>query len=227
MTTTYQLSHLKALEAESIHIIREVAAEFERPVLLFSGGKDSCVMLRLAVKAFWPARLPFPIMHVDTGHNFDEVIAFRDECAKEAGARLIVASVQGVDRRGSGGRRHRTDSLAQPSADHHAARRHRGTPLRRRVRRGAPRRGEGQGQGAGVQLPRRVRAVGPQEPTTRALVALQRPPQPGRAPPGLPVVELDRARHLAVHRGRRASAAVDLLRPSARGLPPRRHACWR
>jgi len=94
MTTTYQLSHLKALEAESIHIIREVAAEFERPVLLFSGGKDSCVMLRLAVKAFWPARLPFPIMHVDTGHNFDEVIAFRDECAREAGARLIVASVQ-------------------------------------------------------------------------------------------------------------------------------------
>src|SRR5213592_234318 len=94
MTTTYQLSHLKALEAESIHIIREVAAEFERPVLLFSGGKDSCVMLRLAVKAFWPGRLPFPIMHVDTGHNFDEVIAFRDRCAEELGARLIVASVQ-------------------------------------------------------------------------------------------------------------------------------------
>jgi sulfate adenylyltransferase subunit 2 len=94
MTTTYQLSHLKSLEAESIHIIREVAAEFERPVLLFSGGKDSCVMLRLAVKAFWPGRLPFPIMHVDTGHNFDEVIAFRDQCAKEVGARLIVASVQ-------------------------------------------------------------------------------------------------------------------------------------
>ena len=94
MTTTYQLSHLKALEAESIHIIREVAAEFERPVLLFSGGKDSCVMLRLAVKAFWPGRLPFPIMHVDTGHNFDEVIAFRDRCAGELGARLIVASVQ-------------------------------------------------------------------------------------------------------------------------------------
>jgi sulfate adenylyltransferase subunit 2 len=94
MTTTYQLSHLKVLEAESIHIIREVAAEFERPVLLFSGGKDSCVMLRLAVKAFWPGRLPFPIMHVDTGHNFDEVLAFRDQCANEVGARLIVASVQ-------------------------------------------------------------------------------------------------------------------------------------
>src|SRR5438552_8905017 len=94
MTTTYQLSHLKALEAESIHIIREVAAEFERPVLLFSGGKDSCVMLRLAVKAFWPGRLPFPIMHVDTGHNFDEVIAFRDRCAEVLGAGRIVAAVQ-------------------------------------------------------------------------------------------------------------------------------------
>ena len=94
MTTTYQLSHLKSLEAESIHIIREVAAEFERPVLLFSGGKDSCVMLRLAEKAFWPARLPFPIMHVDTGHNFDEVLEFRDRRAAEIGARLIVASVQ-------------------------------------------------------------------------------------------------------------------------------------
>src|SRR4051812_48660041 len=74
----YELSHLAALEAESIHIMREVAAEFERPVLLFSGGKDSIVMLRLAEKAFWPARLPFPVMHVDTGHNFSEVLASRD-----------------------------------------------------------------------------------------------------------------------------------------------------
>jgi sulfate adenylyltransferase subunit 2 len=93
-TTTYQLSHLRALEAESIHVIREVAAEFERPVLLFSGGKDSCVMLRLAEKAFWPARLPFPVMHVDTGHNFAEVLEFRDRRVSEMGARLIVASVQ-------------------------------------------------------------------------------------------------------------------------------------
>ena len=90
----YELSHLKMLEAEAIHIIREVAAEFERPVLLFSGGKDSCVMLHVAVKAFWPARPPFPIMHVDTGHNFDEVIAFRDETVERLGLRLVVASVQ-------------------------------------------------------------------------------------------------------------------------------------
>src|SRR6478736_324142 len=90
----YELSHLRALEAESIHIFREVAAEFERPVLLFSGGKDSIVMLRLAEKAFWPARLPFPVMHIDTGHNFDEVLAFRDARVAELGARLVVASVQ-------------------------------------------------------------------------------------------------------------------------------------
>ncbi|MEY2459746.1 MAG: sulfate adenylyltransferase subunit 2 [Acidimicrobiaceae bacterium] len=90
----YELSHLRALEAESVHIMREVAAEFERPVLLFSGGKDSIVMLRLAEKAFWPARLPFPVMHVDTGHNFDEVLAFRDARVAELGARLVVASVQ-------------------------------------------------------------------------------------------------------------------------------------
>jgi sulfate adenylyltransferase subunit 2 len=90
----YELSHLRALESEAIHIVREVAAEFERPVLLFSGGKDSIVMLRLAEKAFFPARLPFPVMHIDTGHNFDEVLAFRDHRVAEIGARLVVASVQ-------------------------------------------------------------------------------------------------------------------------------------
>jgi sulfate adenylyltransferase subunit 2 len=90
----YQLSQLDVLEAESIHVMREVAAEFERPVLLFSGGKDSIVMLALAERAFFPARIPFPVMHVDTGHNFDQVLAFRDRRAAELGVRLIVASVQ-------------------------------------------------------------------------------------------------------------------------------------
>ena len=88
-----QLSHIAALEAESIHIIREVAAEFERPVLLFSGGKDSAVMLRLAEKAFSPAPIPFPVMHVDTGHNFPEALEFRDRRIAELGVRLVVASV--------------------------------------------------------------------------------------------------------------------------------------
>ncbi|MEU9843919.1 sulfate adenylyltransferase subunit CysD [Actinomadura sp. NPDC048032] len=90
----YLLSQLDILEAESIHIFREVAAEFERPVLLFSGGKDSIVMLRLAQKAFWPAPIPFPVMHVDTGHNFPEVIEYRDRRVAELGVRLVVASVQ-------------------------------------------------------------------------------------------------------------------------------------
>jgi sulfate adenylyltransferase subunit 2 len=88
------LSHLDALEAEAIHIMREVASERERPVLLFSGGKDSIVMLRLAEKAFRPAKFPFPVMHVDTGHNFPEVIEYRDRRVEELGERLIVASVQ-------------------------------------------------------------------------------------------------------------------------------------
>ena len=91
---SYDLTHLRRLEAESIHIFREVAAEFENPCLLFSGGKDSIVMLRLAEKAFWPAKLPFPVMHVDTGHNFPEVLEFRDRRVDELDARLVVASVQ-------------------------------------------------------------------------------------------------------------------------------------
>jgi sulfate adenylyltransferase subunit 2 len=91
---SYELSHLQSLEAESIFIMREVAAELERPVLLFSGGKDSIVLVRLAEKAFRPGRFPFPIMHVDTGHNFAEVIEFRDRLVSRLGERLIVASVQ-------------------------------------------------------------------------------------------------------------------------------------
>jgi sulfate adenylyltransferase subunit 2 len=92
--TDYLPSQLDVLESESIHIMREVAAEFERPVLLFSGGKDSVVMLALAERAFWPARIPFPVMHVDTGHNFPEVLDFRDRRVADLGARLVVASVQ-------------------------------------------------------------------------------------------------------------------------------------
>jgi sulfate adenylyltransferase subunit 2 len=90
----YELSHLQTLEAESIFIMREVAAQFERPVLLFSGGKDSIVLMRLAEKAFRPGRFPFPVMHVDTGHNFPEVIGFRDQLVERLGERIIVASVQ-------------------------------------------------------------------------------------------------------------------------------------
>src|ERR1700688_3994121 len=94
MPPDYQLSQLDVLEAEATHVMREVAAEFERPVLLFSGGKDSIVMLSLAAKAFWPAKIPFPVMHVDTGHNFPEVLEFRDRRVAELDAQLKVASVQ-------------------------------------------------------------------------------------------------------------------------------------
>ncbi len=121
-----QLSHLEALEAESIHIIREVAAECERPVLLFSGGKDSAVMLRLAEKAFSPAPIPFPVMHVDTGHNFPEALDFRDRRIAELGVRLVVASVPDAiaagrvveDRPGASRNRLQTTVLLEAIAEH-------------------------------------------------------------------------------------------------------------
>lgn len=90
----YNLNHLRELEAESIYVLREVAAQFENPALLFSGGKDSIILVHLSVKAFWPARIPFPLVHIDTGHNFEETIAFRDKLTEEIGAQLIVGSVQ-------------------------------------------------------------------------------------------------------------------------------------
>ena len=90
----YNLNHLKELESEAIYIVREVAAQFENPVLLFSGGKDSIVCAHIAKKAFYPAKVPFPLMHVDTGHNFPETIEFRDKFVEEMGVNLIVASVQ-------------------------------------------------------------------------------------------------------------------------------------
>ena len=91
---SYHLSHLRELEAESIFVIREVAAQFQNPVLMFSGGKDSILMTHLAMKAFYPAKIPFPLLHIDTGHNFPEAIEFRDSLVKKLGVRLIVGSVQ-------------------------------------------------------------------------------------------------------------------------------------
>ncbi|MCX2730270.1 sulfate adenylyltransferase subunit CysD [Saccharopolyspora sp. NFXS83] len=112
------LSRLDILESEALHLIREVAAEFDRPTLLFSGGKDSAVLLRLAEKAFWPAPIPFPVLHVDTGHNFDEVLDFRDRRAAELGVRLVVASVQDsidagrvVEQEGRGASRNRAQTV--------------------------------------------------------------------------------------------------------------------
>lgn len=90
----YQISHLKELESESIFIMREVAAQFEKPVLMFSGGKDSILMTHLAYKAFYPSNIPFPLLHIDTGHNFDETLLFRDNLVEKMGAKLVVASVE-------------------------------------------------------------------------------------------------------------------------------------
>jgi sulfate adenylyltransferase subunit 2 len=116
---SYELSHLAALEAESVHIFREVAATFEYPGMLFSGGKDSVVMFHLARKAFWPAPVPFPLMHVDTGHNFDEVIEYRDRIVEQTGVRLVVSHVQDdidagrvVEQTGVGASRNRLQTAA-------------------------------------------------------------------------------------------------------------------
>jgi sulfate adenylyltransferase subunit 2 len=111
-TPTLTLDHLDTLESESIHIFREVAAEFERPVLLFSGGKDSVIMLHLAAKAFWPGPVPFPLLHIDTGHNFPEVLVYRDRAVADKGVRLEVALVQ--DYIDDGRLTERTDGTRNP-----------------------------------------------------------------------------------------------------------------
>ena len=131
------ISHLDALEAESIHIFREVAAEFEHPVLLFSGGKDSAVMLKVAEKAFWPARIPFPLMHVDTGHNFPEVIDYRDRRVAELGVGAGRRLGPGLDRRRPGHRGPGPEGDPQPAPERHPPRLDRGARVRRRLRRRA------------------------------------------------------------------------------------------
>ncbi|EUA22896.1 phosphoadenosine phosphosulfate reductase family protein [Mycobacterium xenopi 3993] len=192
-----RVDELRLLEAEAVHIIREVVAELERPVLLFSAGKDSIVLLRLAEKAFRPLPLPFPVMHVDTGHNFPEVIEFRDRRVTGHGHKLIVASVQeSID---SGRVPDPAPGVAQPGADPHPARRAGSRRLRRRVRRCPPRRGTCPRQGTDFEFPRRIRPVGSPCPAARAVVAVQRPDQEGRTGAGVPAEQLDRARRVALH----------------------------
>jgi sulfate adenylyltransferase subunit 2 len=161
MTVThadYQLSQLDQLEAESIHIFREVAAEFEKPVLMFSGGKDSIVMMRLAEKAFYPPKIPFPVLQVDTGYDFPEVLETRDNWVNRLGVRLIVACVEEAIANGvvvDDGKTSR--NRCRPAR----CSRHRGERLHRRLRRWPPRRGEGARQGARLLAPRRVRQWDP------------------------------------------------------------------
>ncbi len=220
--TRYQLSQLQTLEAEAIHIMREVAAEFERPVLLFSGGKDSIVMLRLAEKAFYPAKIPFPVMHVDTGHNFPEVLAYRDRRVKELGIQLIVASVQDAIERGfvrelPDGTRNRIQTPVLLDA----LEKHRFTAVF-----GGARRDEDKAR-AKERIYSFRDEFGQWDPKN------QRPElwniyngkiHLGESHPRLPAVELDRARHLGVRREGGHRAALDLLRARAVGVRAERDA---
>ena len=225
--SSHTLTHLQALEAEAIHVMREVAAEREKPVLLFSGGKDSIVLVRLAEKAFRPGRFPFPLMHIDTGHNFPEVIEFRDNLVERLGERLVVASVQeSIDRgrvveetgpRASRNRLQTTtllDALAEHGFD---------------AAFGGARRDEERARAKERILSFRDDFGGwdPKAPAARALEHLQRARAPRRERPRVPAEQLDRARRLAVHPGRGDRGAVDLPGPRARGLPPRRDALRR
>ena len=205
-------------------MIREVAAEREKPALLFSGGKDSIVLVRLAQKAFAPGRVPFPLLHIDTGHNFPEVIEFRDRLVAEGGLQLLVGSVQasidaGRVREETGPRASRnrlqTVTLLDAIAEHGldacfggARRDEERSRAKERV----------------LSLPRRLRPVGPAPPAAGAVGPLQRARPPRRAPARVPDLELDRARRVAVHRLRGARAAADLLRPRPRGVRARRDA---
>ena len=221
---SYEISHLRALESEAIHVIREVAAELERAVLLFSGGKDSAVLLHLARKAFHPGALPFPVMHVDTGHNFPEVIEYRDRMVEDLGARLIVASVQDsidngrvVEENGPRSSRNRLQSVTLLDAiEEHGFKAAFGGARRDEERARAKERIMSFRDDFGQWDPKGA--------ASRALEPLQRLRQAGRARARVPALELDRARRLAVHRRGEDRPAADLLRARARGVQARRHA---
>ena len=226
--TTYQLTHLDALESEAIHIIREVVAEFERPALLFSGGKDSAVLLHLAAKACWPQPVPFPVVHVDTGHNFPEVIDVPRPDGRASSA--SGSSSPRCKRRSTAARSSRTPS---PGATRNRLQTHSLLKVIEEHRFDAVF-GGGRRDEEKARAKERVFSFrdefgqwDPRGAAARAVEPLQRPAPARRALPGLPALELDRARHLAVHRARAARAAVDLLRPQPRGLPPRRDAARR
>ena len=222
--SSYLLTHLKQLEAESIHIIREVAAEFEKPVMLYSIGKDSSVMVRLAQKAFHPGRLPFPLLHVDTTWKFREMIAFRDTFCREHGLDLIVHTNAEGEAQGHQPVRPRQQEVHRRHEDGGAEAGARPLAVRRGVRRRPPRRGEVAGQGARLLLPRPPPPVGPEEPAAGAVEPVQRQGQQGREHPRLPAVQLDRARRLAIHPPREHPDRAALLRRAAAGRRARRHA---
>ena len=209
------LTHLRALEAESIHILREVAAEFERPVMLYSIGKDSSVMVRLAQKAFHPGPIPFPLLHIDTTYKFREMIEFRDRFCAEIGAKLIVHTNRQAIDDGANPFRLGTQKCCGLLKTRALLDALSGRQLRRGLRRRPPRRGEIARQGARLLLPRRLRPVGPQESAPRAVEPLQQPHRQGREHPRLPALQLDRARRLALHPPGKHPHRAALLRQAA------------
>ena len=221
------LSALDALEAEAIHVMREIAGERERPALLFSGGKDSIVLLRLAEKAFRPGKFPFPVMHVDTGHNFPEVTEYRDRRIAELGERLIVASVQDsidagrvADVTGPRSSRNRlqTVTLLDAIAEH---------KLDACI--GGARRDEERSRAKEriVSLRDDFGGWDPRAQRPEVWDLYNARVRPRRARARLPDLQLDGARRLALRRPRGPRAAVDLLRPRALGVRARRDALRR
>ena len=211
------LSYLDDLEAEAIEILREVVAQVERPVMLYSIGKDSSAMLQLARKAFYPGKLPFPLLHIDTTWKFREMYAFRDEVAAQPDVELLVhVNQNGLDD-GVGPFTHdsssytdvmKTESLRQ-ALDLH----------RFDAAIGGARRDEERSRAKERIFSFRDRAapLGPEEPAARALASLQRAQAPGRVDPRLPAVELDRARRVALHLPRADSDRPALPREGAAG----------
>ena len=216
-TSKTVISHLRRLEAESIHIIREVAAEFANPVMLYSVGKDSGVMLHLAMKAFYPSKPPFPLMHVNTTWKFKEMIAFRDQTVKRLGLDFIEyinqdGLARGINPFDSGSSLHtqvmKTEALKQAldmykfDAAFGGARRDEEKESR---------------QGAHLLVSQRFPRLGPQEPAARTLARLQHTYQQRRKYSGLPALQLDRAGHLAIYPGGEDShRAAVLSRKSGR-----------
>ena len=219
-----RLTHLDRLEAEAIHIFREVAATFSKPVMLYSVGKDSSVLLHLAMKAFYPAKPPFPFLHVDTTWKFREMIAFRDAMAAQARLRSPRPHQRGRRARGHQPVRPRLQHPHPRHEDGGAAAGARQIRLRRGLRRRAARRGEVARQGAHLLVPQRQPCLGPEEPAPGNVEDLQHPRRAGRIDPRLSAVELDRARYLAIHPAGRHPDRAALFRQEAAGRRARRHA---
>ena len=224
MNTRIALTHLQRLEAESIHIMREVVAEAERPVMLYSIGKDSATMLHLAKKAFYPAPPPFPLLHVDTTWKFRAMYELRERMARELGMELLVhqnpeAKALGINPFDHGSQIHtdmwKTQGLKQ-ALDHYGF----------DAAFGGARRDEEKSrcQGTHLLVSHRPAPLGPQEPAPRALAPLQRPQAQGRVDPRVSDLQLDRARRLAIHPSGRHAHRAALFRRRAAGRGTRRHA---